>query len=97
MKLLGPMAVGALVVGVVLTGWARSAGRGAETTPETPPAGPRQSAPTPPSSTQPSGTRPTAPKTPLIQPDLPGPAGLDVRYLDTDGEIKKLDVKDFPR
>jgi multidrug efflux pump subunit AcrA (membrane-fusion protein) len=96
MKMLGPMAIGALVVGVVLTGWARSAGRGAETTPQTRPAGPVQSAPTSPSS-QPSPARPTAPKTPLIQPDLPGPAGLDVRYLDTDGEIKKLDVKDFPR
>jgi len=86
MKLLGPVAVGALVVGVVLTGWARSAGREAETKPAPP--------------TEPAQSTPAAPPTPIaprIKADLPGPAGLDVRYLDADGEVKRLGVKDFPR
>lgn len=26
-----------------------------------------------------------------------GVGGLDIRYLDADGRVKKLDVKDFPR
>lgn len=102
MKMLAPVAVGALVVGVVLSGWARSAGRGGDSTPETQPAGPTQPAKASPPPRQSAPTQsapitPAAPAVPKSNSDLPGPVGLDVRYLDSEGEIKHLDVKDFPR
>lgn len=92
MKFLAPVAVGALVVGVVLTGWARATGRGADASPGVPPAGPSRTAPT---QTAPTQAPPT--QAPSINTDPPGPVGLDVRYLDSDGEVKHLGVKDFPR
>ena len=43
---------------------------------------------------------PTAPPSatvPTLDPGSVGSEGLDIRYLDSDGKIKTLKVKDFPR
>ena len=34
---------------------------------------------------------------PSLDPGSVGSEGLDIRYLDSDGKIKTLKVKDFPR
>lgn len=42
-------------------------------------------------------TTPKLPPTTWSDPGADAPAGMDVRYLDADGKIQRLDVKDFPR
>jgi multidrug efflux pump subunit AcrA (membrane-fusion protein) len=81
MKILGWAAVAALVVAGALAGRAWSSGTGAEAAPGRPTA---PSAPAQPSRATPSG-------------DAVPPVGLNVRYLDSDGKVKRLDVRDFPR
>ena len=84
MKLAGAVAVAALVVAAVVTTYARSSGAAPER-PNAAPAAPTQS--------------PSPGQSGKLDVDLGsvGPAGLNVRYLDDDGEIKDLGVKDFPR
>ncbi|HEX8510007.1 MAG TPA: hypothetical protein VF635_11020 [Propionibacteriaceae bacterium] len=84
MKLVGAVAVAAIVVAAVVTTYARSSGVTVER-PEAAPAAPTQS--------------PRPPQTGKldVDPGSVGPAGLNVRYLDEDGEIKDLGVQDFPR
>lgn len=72
--MVGAVAVAALVVGAVVTGWVRSTGA--------PAGGPPV---------------PSAPPTFRVDPAADGGAGLNVRYLDADGTVHRLDVKDFPR
>lgn len=81
MKILGWAAVAALVVAGALAGRAWSSGAGAEAAPGGPAA---PSAPARPSHAAPL-------------PDAVPPVGLNVRYLDPDGKVKRLDVRDFPR
>jgi hypothetical protein len=45
----------------------------------------------------PDPTAPPSPKGPRLDPGSVGSEGLDIRYLDSDGKIKTLKVKDFPR
>ena len=74
---LGAVAVAAVVVAVVLSGWTRSS---AEPAPATAP----QAAPTP------------RARVALVDPAAAGSGGLNIRYLDEDGKIQRLDVKDLP-
>lgn len=80
MKLVGAIALAAVVAAAAATGWARSTGRPSE---------PPVAAPPNPAT--------AAPQAPTIDPNVSGVGGLNVRYLNSDGEIKHLDVKDFPR
>lgn len=84
MKLVGAVAVAALVVAAVVSTYARSAGA----VPQPPDAAP-------PAPTQ--SERPGRAGKLDLDPGSVGPAGLNVRYLDEDGEIKDIGVKDFPR
>ena len=84
MKILGWAAVAALVVAGALAGRAWSSGGGVEAAPGGPAAPSAPSAPAQPSRATPSG-------------DAVPPVGLNVRYLDQDGQVKRLDVRDFPR
>jgi hypothetical protein len=45
----------------------------------------------------PSPTAPPSAEVPPLDPAAMGGEGLDIRYLDSDGKIKTLKVKDFPR
>jgi len=74
---LGAVAVAAVVVAVVLSGWTRSSAEPAQAT------APR-AAPTP---------RETAIP---VDPAAAGSGGLNIRYLDENGKIQRLDVKDLP-
>jgi hypothetical protein len=44
----------------------------------------------------PSPTAPPTEKVPALDQGSVGSEGLDIRYLDSDGKIKTLKVKDFP-
>ena len=85
MKLVGLVAVAALVVGVLVAGWARPGGsEGAK------PAAPQDA----PAVSPPAGARRPVPRP---EADLSGSSGLNIRYLDKNGRTKKLNVEDFPR
>ena len=75
----------ALVVGVLVVGWARP-GDSDGAKPAVPQDAPSVS---PPVSERRAAPRPEA--------DLSGPNGFDIRYLGKDGRTKKLDVQNFPR
>ena len=45
----------------------------------------------------PGPTAPPSAKVPAVDPGSVGSEGLDIRYLDADGKVKTLKVKDFPR
>jgi len=44
----------------------------------------------------PSPSAPPSAQVPSLDPGSVGSEGLDIRYLDSDGKIKTLKVKDFP-
>ena len=44
----------------------------------------------------PSPTAPPSAEVPRLDPGSVGGVGMDIRYLDSDGKIKTLKVKDFP-
>ncbi|MBA3528425.1 MAG: hypothetical protein H0T91_03790 [Propionibacteriaceae bacterium] len=77
-------AVVVVAVGAVLAGWVGGAD-GDRAEPVAAPSGPAQ----PTASDEPEGSK--------ISAAEPGSAGLSIRYLDEDGKIRSLDVKDFRR
>lgn len=87
MKLMGLAAVAALVVGVLVSVWARPSDSD-RTMPHGPTSGSTTSAATP---------SPTKPRATTVDAQEPGSGGLNIRYLGPDGQTKRLDVKDFPR
>lgn len=97
MKLLGALVMAAAVVAVAATGWARSTGRQSDGPVTAPTAQPATHAPSAQTPTSADATPAPAATPPTLDLKAPGVGGLNVRYLDPSGEIKHLDVKDFPR